>query len=112
MQNMGLVYGSAAQAKPLMIGVDTVYVHTDIQKVDRMPNGEEVTDMYCYNEVQYTLAEYLDLQIKENQQLGVKQIAMEAALIAAQQEITDRELAEIELGQQVTDLELMILEVL
>ena len=38
--------------------------------------------------------------------------ALEVALILAQQEITDRELAEITLGQQVTDLELMILEVL
>ena len=35
---------------------------------------------------------------------------LSGALIAAQQEITDRELAEIALGQTVTDLELMILE--
>ena len=84
MQNMGLVYGSRAQAKPLIIGVDTVYTHSDIQQVERMPNGEPAEDMWCYNEVQYTLSEYLDLQIKENQQLAVKQLAQEDELTQTQ----------------------------
>ena len=84
MKDMGLVYGSAAQAKPLIVGVDTVYVHTDIQKVDRMPNGETVENMWCYHETQYTLAEYLNMQISESQRLAVKQLEVEEELTQTQ----------------------------
>lgn len=66
MRDMGTVYGSAAQAVPLIIGMDKVYVHTDIRKitVTDPDTGETRTD-FAYHEVQYDLREYL--QIKAGQ---------------------------------------------
>lgn len=58
MKDMGIVQGSAEQAKPLIINKDTVYVHTDITL---LPDTEEVKGMYEYHEVQYELYEYLNL---------------------------------------------------
>ena len=58
MKDMGIVQGSAEQAKPLIINKDTVYVHTDITL---LPDTEEVKGMYEYHEVQYDLHEYLNL---------------------------------------------------
>ena len=61
MKDMGYVIGSEAQAKELIIGLDTVYVHSDIQKIkETLPNGEEF-EMYKYYEVQYTKQEYAEL---------------------------------------------------
>ncbi len=44
----------------------TVYVHTDIQKVETDHNGKAVEDLFSYHEVQYSKDEYLDLMMKEN----------------------------------------------
>ena len=55
MKDMGIVQGSAAQAVPLIIGKDTVYVHTDITPVE----GEE--GLFQYHEVQYKKDEYIEL---------------------------------------------------
>ena len=53
MKDYGKVRGSKEQAKPLIIGKDTVYVHTDIVDVE---------DNQCeYNEVQYGKDEYIQL---------------------------------------------------
>ena len=53
MKDYGRVRGSKEQAKPLIIGKDTVYVHTDIVDVE---------DNQCeYNEVQYGKDEYIQL---------------------------------------------------
>lgn len=49
-----------------IVGVDTVYVHTDIQKVETDHNGKAVEDLFSYHEVQYSKDEYLDLMMKEN----------------------------------------------
>ena len=48
------VQGSAEQAQPLIIGKDTVYVHTNIEQVET-----EYGLMWEYDEEQYTHAEYL-----------------------------------------------------
>lgn len=51
------VIGSELASKPLIIDVDTIYVHTDIQKV--IPKeGEEDMNLYQYQERQYTYEEY------------------------------------------------------
>jgi hypothetical protein len=55
MKDMGIIQGSAAQAVPLIIGKDTVYVHTDITPVE----GEE--GLFQYHEVQYDKDEYIKL---------------------------------------------------
>ena len=59
MKDMGIVQGSAIQAVPLVIGFDTVYVHTDIQKIDINLNDFEVQSLYQYHEIQYDKDEYI-----------------------------------------------------
>lgn len=69
MKDMGIVYGSAKQAVPLIIGTDTVYVHTDIREhtVTDPDTGEVRTD-YAYHEIQYELREYLQLMAQQAEQ--------------------------------------------
>ena len=66
MINVGNIKGSAAQAKPLIIGKDIVYVHTDIVQVTN-EDGKPIDNLFSYNEVQYDKDEYLKLMIDENQ---------------------------------------------
>lgn len=61
MKDMGIIQGSADQAKPIVVGKDTVYIHTDIVKLDTDNEGNPVDNLYEYHEVQYALHEYLDL---------------------------------------------------
>ena len=74
MKDMGIIQGSAAQAVPLIIGKDTVYVHTDITSVE----GEE--GLFQYHEVQYEKDEYIKLLSEKNdsldQQLTDTQLAL------------------------------------
>ena len=53
MKDYGRVRGSKEQAKPLIIGKDTVYVHTDIVDVE--------DDQCEYNEVQYGKDEFIKM---------------------------------------------------
>lgn len=66
MKIMGLVHGSPEQAKPLVIGTDVVYVHTDIQEVQVVDEatGETRTE-YTYQEVQYGKDEYIQLMAEQ-----------------------------------------------
>lgn len=57
MKDYGRVRGSKEQAKSLLIGKDTVYVHTDIVDVE--------DDQCEYNEVQYDKDEYIGLMSKK-----------------------------------------------
>lgn len=65
MKDMGNVQGSAEQAKPLIVGKDTVYVHTNIVQMEDT-EGNLIDNLYSYDEVQYTINEYLKLVIDEN----------------------------------------------
>lgn len=80
MKDFGRVQGSAEQAKPLIVGKDTVYVHTDIQKVEQDAEGKPVEGLYSYNEVQYDKDEYITLMAEQNatldQQLTDTQLAL------------------------------------
>lgn len=49
------VRGSAAQAKPLVVGKDTVYVHTNIERI-----VDSEMDEYQYDEIQYEKDEYIE----------------------------------------------------
>jgi len=53
MKDMGIVHGSAEQAVPLVIGYDTVYVHTDIEPVTEDQNGNPLEGQFRYHEIQY-----------------------------------------------------------
>ena len=68
MKNVGKVHGNTEQARPLVIGKSTVYVHTNITPVER--DGKIVEGLFSYNEVQYGKDEYIELIAKQNEQLG------------------------------------------
>ena len=68
MKGIGTVQGNSEQAKALVIGKDTVYVHTDIVPVEK--DGKVVEDLFSYTEVQYGKDEYIELMAQQNKQLG------------------------------------------
>lgn len=62
MKNMGIVQGSPEMAVPLVVGKDTVYVHTDIQQVP----DEEGNMVWQYHEIQYEKDEYIKLMAEQS----------------------------------------------
>lgn len=55
------VTGSKEASAPLIMNVDTIYVHTNVQKVEVKNEPSEPleqSDMYEYTERQYTYPEY------------------------------------------------------
>lgn len=70
MKDVGIVHGDAEQAVKLVVGPDTVYVHTDIQakEVQDRVTGETRTE-YTYHEVQYDKDEYIKLMAEQNEKL-------------------------------------------
>lgn len=78
MENMGIVYGDIVQAKPLIIGKDTVYIHTNIKPLEK--NGKIVENFFVYDEIQYTKDEYLQLMVEENEKLNKELIDTQLAL--------------------------------
>lgn len=69
MKDMGIVFGSAEQAIPLIIGKDTVYVHSDIQQILEDKDGKPVTNLFQYHEIQYDKDEYIKIIAEKNQSL-------------------------------------------
>lgn len=78
MKNMGRVRGNAKQARPLVIGKSTVYVHTDITPVER--NGKVIENLFSYNEVQYDKDEYIEIMAQQNEKLNNDIIDTQLAL--------------------------------
>ncbi len=58
MKDMGIVRGSEEQAKELIVGFDTVYVHKNIKKLE--------DGIYQYEEIQYDKDEYIELMASIN----------------------------------------------
>ena len=56
MRDCGIVIGSETQAQPVVIGIDTVYIHQDIDKYE-----DENYLLYKYHEYQYDKDEYIDI---------------------------------------------------
>lgn len=55
------VTGSKEASAPLIMNVDTIYVHTNVQKVtteNEPTERADMVDMYEYTERQYTYEEY------------------------------------------------------
>lgn len=70
MKDLGVIYGSAEQAKPLIIGIDIVYVHTNIQPVTNTENNEEINNnIFSYHEIQYSKDEYIKIMVEKNTDL-------------------------------------------
>ena len=63
------VQGSATQAKPLIIGKDTVYIHTNIVQL-KDEDGQLIEDLFEYDEEQYTKDEYIEF-LSNNQTVSV-----------------------------------------
>ena len=59
------VQGSPEQAVPLIVGKDTVYVHTNIRQKE-VEDMHEKRLVWVYDETQYNKDEYLELIAKEN----------------------------------------------
>ena len=66
MKDYGVVQGSAEQAKELIVGIDTVYVHSNIEEI----KGENGEKLFQYHEVQYGKDEYIKLIGTQNKELG------------------------------------------
>ena len=67
MKDVGIVHGSEVQAKDIIISADTVYVHSDIKKVEK--KDEKDPDVWEYHEVQYGKDEYIELIVEKNKTL-------------------------------------------
>ena len=78
MKIIGTVQGNSEQAKALVVGKDTVYVHTDIMPVEK--DGKIVDDLFSYTEIQYTKDEYIELMVKQNEKLNNDLIDTQLAL--------------------------------
>jgi hypothetical protein len=71
MTDYGVVTGSEAQAQEIIIGADTVYIHTDIKKLNQKDEQGNDMNLYQYHEVQYSKDEYIKLlnsQVTETQE--------------------------------------------
>jgi len=62
LKDIGIITGSATQAKPLIIGTDTVYVHSNITPIE--------DGLFEYYEIQYTFDEYFKILAEQNEVLS------------------------------------------
>lgn len=96
MKDYGIVQGSAEQAKPLIINVDTVYVHTDIKDIG---NG-----LYEYHEIQYKKDEYINENTAKAIELEneVQTLAQQVSELSTENTQKDKQISL--LGQQIATL--------
>lgn len=91
------VYGSSEQAKPLIVDVDTVYVHKNIEKVEQDAQGNPVEDLYKYEETQYMLHEYIQImaeQLNMNSE-ATAELGSVVSDVKQQNEVTMQAVAEL-----------------
>ena len=82
MKKLKDVIGSKEASKELIIGKDTVYIHTNIRPyVDKNETDKEKkSELYIYDEVQMSPHEYLELKEKELTMLSNTQSSTEDLL--------------------------------
>ena len=74
MKKLKDVIGSKEASKELIIGKDTVYIHTNIRPYeDKNDDKESKSELYIYDEVQMSLHEYLEMKEKELSMLSTTQ---------------------------------------
>lgn len=81
MKDFGIVHGMAEQAVPLVVGTDTVYVHTEINPITTGTNGEPITNQFSYREVQYSKDEYIHLMADQNSGLETQVTDLQVAMV-------------------------------
>lgn len=75
------VIGSKEASKELVIGKDTVYIHTNIRPYEyKNDEKEEKSELYIYDEVQMSKDEYLEAKQKELDLMSKTQNATEDLL--------------------------------
>lgn len=76
------VIGSKEASKELVIGKDTVYIHTNIRPYEDKNeiDKEKKSDLYIYDEVQMSLHEYLEIKQQEVDLIGKAQNSTEDLL--------------------------------
>lgn len=87
MKELKNVQGSKEQAKPLIVGKTTVYVHTNIQQLK--DEDGNLTDIYSYDEVQYTKDEYIQVLADKNDVLEQDVINTQLALCELYESLGD-----------------------
>lgn len=65
MRELKNVQGSKEAAKELIIGKDTVYIHSNIRKAEKTDDFTKNEDLYVYDEIQMSKDEYLEKLQKE-----------------------------------------------
>lgn len=70
----GVVVGGKEQAVPLIISKDSVYIHTEIEKIEN-------EDLWRYKEIEYTKDEYIKLLADKNKSLEKQIEDTEVALL-------------------------------
>lgn len=65
MKKLKDVQGSKESAQELIIGKDTVYIHSNIRKAEQTDDFTEGEDLYVYDEIQMSKDEYLGKLQKE-----------------------------------------------
>lgn len=68
MKDMGTILCNTEQAIPLVVGFDTVYVHTDIVQITEDSEGNPVDNLWSCKEVQYGKDEYIKLLGEQDSQ--------------------------------------------
>lgn len=81
MKNMGIVQGSAKQAQELIVGIDTVYVHTNIIPVTQDAEGNPIEGLFQFNEVQYDKHEYIKVMAEKNAAMETELTSTQLALV-------------------------------
>lgn len=81
MKNMGIVQGSAEQAQELIVGIDTVYVHTNIIPVTQDAEGNPIEGLFQFNEVQYDKDEYIKVMAEKNAVMETELTSTQLALV-------------------------------
>lgn len=79
MKDIGTRYGNSDTA--LVVGKDTVYVHSNIQKVDTDSEGNLVENLWQYHEIQYGKDEYIELLSTENKKISNQVTDTQLALV-------------------------------
>ena len=72
------VIGSKEASKELIIGKDTVYIHTNIRSYE--DKNDKKSELYIYDEVQMSLHEYLEVKQQEIDLIGKSQSSTEDLL--------------------------------
>lgn len=81
------IQGSKEQAKPLIVGKTTVYVHENIEQ--QKDEDGNLTDVYTYDEIQYSKDEYIQILSEKNIMLEQDMLNTQLALCEIYESIGD-----------------------